>query len=427
MTTDTPTHTDPGNGTGGAPSPSAASSLLERVQAMLLRPRQTWPVIAGEDDSIARVYRSHVVWLLLIPAVAGFIGMSLVGVGAFGFTVRVPILSGLVNMVVSYALSLAMVYVVALIANALAPRFGGAAHLPSAFKLVAYAATAALMGGVFQIVPMLSMLALLASAYSIYLLYLGVPVLMRVPQDRAVGYTAVLVVCAVVLGLVVGGLMSLFSPGGLGTGVAARQAPKEVRIRVPGTDIRVDTARVEEATRRMEAASKSGDAQEAVRSVQDMMGAAMGGQGARAPIATDDLRGFVPQELAGLPRTSFEAQSGGAMGMQLSSVSADYSKDQQRLKMEIQDLGASPVLVMGMAAWTMTTLDKETQTQVDRIYSKGGVAYKESYRKDVSRSEMAVLLPNKVLLTIGGNVAMDDLRGMLAQIDVGQLGRLSGQ
>ena len=394
---------------------------------MLLQPRQTWPIVAGEDDSIARIYRSYVIWLLLIPALAGFIGMSLVGVGAFGFTVRVPILSGLANMVVGYALSLVMVYAVALIANALAPRFGGTAHLPSAFKLVAYAATAALVGGVFQIVPMLSMLALLASAYSIYLLYLGVPVLMRVPQDRAVGYTAVLVVCAVVLGLVVGGLMSLFSPGGLGTGVAARQAPKEVRIRVPGTDIRIDTARVEEATRRMEAASKSGDAQEAVRSVQDMMGAAMGGQGARAPIATDDLRGFVPQELAGLPRTSFEAQSGGAMGMQLSSVTAGYTQDRQRLKVEIQDLGASPMLVMGTVGWAMGTLDKETQTQVDRVYTQSGVTFKESYRKDGSRSEIAMLLPIKVLLSVGGNLPMDDLRGVLAQIDVERLGRLSGQ
>ena len=58
--------------------------MLERAQAILLRPRETWAAIAGEDDSIARIYKSYLIYLAAIPAVAGFIGQSLVGVGAFG-------------------------------------------------------------------------------------------------------------------------------------------------------------------------------------------------------------------------------------------------------------------------------------------------------------------------------------------------------
>ena len=51
--------------------------------------------------------------------------MSIIGMGAFGVSIRVPFLSGLASMVVSYVLSLVGVFVLALIVNALAPTFGG--------------------------------------------------------------------------------------------------------------------------------------------------------------------------------------------------------------------------------------------------------------------------------------------------------------
>jgi hypothetical protein len=42
-----------------------------------------------------------------------------------------------------------------------------------------YASTAALVGGVFSLLPMLSILGLLAALYSVYLIYTGLPVLMK--------------------------------------------------------------------------------------------------------------------------------------------------------------------------------------------------------------------------------------------------------
>ena len=53
------------------------------------------------------IYTGYLCLLGLVPAVAGFIGMSLVGVGGFGFSFKVPIVTGLVNMIVGYALWLA--------------------------------------------------------------------------------------------------------------------------------------------------------------------------------------------------------------------------------------------------------------------------------------------------------------------------------
>ena len=187
-------------------------NLVERVQAVLLKPRETWPVIESEPGDVASIYRNYLVFLAAVPAVAGFIGMSVIGVGVFGSTWRVPIVSGLVNLVVGFALTLAMIYVLSLIADALAPSFGGQKNGLNAFKLVAYGATAGLVGGIFNLLPALSMLGLLAGLYSIYLIYLGAPVLMKVPQDKAVAYTAVLIVCGIVAGIVVGAATAILTP-----------------------------------------------------------------------------------------------------------------------------------------------------------------------------------------------------------------------
>ena len=100
-------------------------ALIERVQSILLKPKETWPKIAAEGGDAASIYTGYVMILAAIPAVAAFIGLTLIGVGGFGVSYRVPILAGVVQMIVSYLLSLAMVFVLALIVNGLAPTFGG--------------------------------------------------------------------------------------------------------------------------------------------------------------------------------------------------------------------------------------------------------------------------------------------------------------
>ena len=125
-------------------------NLIERVSAILLKPKETWPVIEAEPATVAGLYKNYIALLACIPAVAGFIGMSLVGVSGF-VTFRVPLVTGLVNMVVSYVLSLVMVYVLALIVNALAPKFSGQPNSINALKLVGYGLTAGFLGGIFSI------------------------------------------------------------------------------------------------------------------------------------------------------------------------------------------------------------------------------------------------------------------------------------
>ena len=186
-------------------------NLVERVKRLLLAPKEEWLIIDAEAVDTTALYKSYIVPLAAIGPICGLIGMSMVGISLpMMGTFRLPFATALAQAVVNFGLMLGGVYVVALIIDALAPTFGAQRNISQAFKLVAYASTASWLGGVFALIPALGMLSLLAALYSLYLFYLGLPILMRVPPERAIGYIAVVVISTIALFIVIGGVGNLF-------------------------------------------------------------------------------------------------------------------------------------------------------------------------------------------------------------------------
>jgi len=201
-------------------------NLVERVKNILLQPKSEWEVIAGESTSVAELYTGYILLLAAIGPLASSVGMSLVGIHMpFMDTFRVPLGGAIASALTNYVLTLAGVFVVALIIDALAPAFGGEKNQAQALKVAAYSSTPSWLAGVVLLVPMLGIVGLLAALYGLYLLYLGLPRLMKAPQEKAAAYTAVVVVVAVVVMMVIGGLSNLFiTPptlpmGGIGSGM----------------------------------------------------------------------------------------------------------------------------------------------------------------------------------------------------------------
>jgi hypothetical protein len=179
-------------------------NLVERVKAILLSPKTEWPVIEAESGDAQYLFTNYVAILAAVPAVASFIGYLIAGLG-FGHALLFGIFLYIVYCVAWY--------VEAYVIDALAPTFGGRKDLPSALKLAAYSSTAGWLAGIFHLIPKLSVLSILG-LYSIYLLWLGLPLLMKSPSDRATGYTAAIVVIMFVImfiiTLVLGLLISPF-------------------------------------------------------------------------------------------------------------------------------------------------------------------------------------------------------------------------
>jgi hypothetical protein len=168
-------------------------TLIERVKNILLTPKTEWPVIAEEAATTQSLYVGYILILAAIGPIAMLITSPMLMAGVA---------------IVSYLISLAVTYLLALIVDALAPTFGGEKNFIQSLKLTAYSYTAAWIAGIFQLIGFLGgIVGLLAAIYSFYTFYLGVATLKKCPQDKAVAYTIVVVICGIVLGVVLGGVL----------------------------------------------------------------------------------------------------------------------------------------------------------------------------------------------------------------------------
>jgi hypothetical protein len=185
-------------------------NLVDRVKRILLSPKTEWEVIDAEQTTASELYTRYIMPLAAIGPIAQIIGFSVFGITVpFVGTYRVPIGSAITQAVVAYVLTLAGTYLLALIIDALAPTFNGQRSQIQALKLAAYSLTASWIAGIFALVPALGILAVLG-LYSLYLLYLGLPVLMKSPGEKAVGYTAVVILAAIVLWIIIGAVAGMF-------------------------------------------------------------------------------------------------------------------------------------------------------------------------------------------------------------------------
>jgi len=196
--------------------------IVSRVKGIILKPAEEWDKIKAEQTTVAALFKSYVMILAAIPAVAQFIGYWLVGLSIpFRGHIRLGFGFSLGRAVVSYIFSLVAIFVLALIIDALAPTFSSKPNQLKALKLAAYSMTPYFVAGIFLLVPVLSFLTVLAGLYGLYLLYLGFKKgLMETPPEKVMGYFILSVVVEIVLWVVVSLILgAVFSLGSFYRGV----------------------------------------------------------------------------------------------------------------------------------------------------------------------------------------------------------------
>jgi hypothetical protein len=179
-------------------------SLIDRVKNILLTPKTEWPVIAGESASAGSLFTGYAVILAALPLIGALIGGLVLGsmLGGAGMGIV------LVPAILGYILGLAILYLMSIIANALAPSFDGQKDAIQALKLMIYSATPVWVAGLLSFIPGVGFLLSLAGfGYGCYLIYLGAPVLMKVPEQKSIGYSIVTVLIWIVLTFVITGII----------------------------------------------------------------------------------------------------------------------------------------------------------------------------------------------------------------------------
>ena len=422
------------------------NKLIARVKNILLTPKTEWPVIAAETDTVEGLYKNYILIVAALTPVATFIGLVLFGIHIpFLGTIHVSFFSALMQMILGYAVSLGMAFVMALIINALAPGFGGSANQVQALKTAAYSYTAVWVVGVLHILPgvgfLVGLLVIAAAIYAIYLMYLGLQHTMKSPQDRAGGYTAVVIIIGIVLGwvlaIVVGMAsgVSAYSGGAFSRGsVLGESSPSEspnftLDKNSPLGALAAIGQKAAEAGKKMDAAQKSGDANAQAAAATQMLGAVLGGGDQVEALAPDALKPFLPETLGGMPRTSYEASRNAMIGVQVSNAKATYRNPQggAQLDLEITDTGGAKG-VMALAGFAGMEEDKQSEHGYEKTYHQDGRMLHEQWDKNGSGDYTVVLGDRFVVAVHGSGVAnIEALKAAVAGLNLGGLEALKNQ
>jgi hypothetical protein len=404
--------------------------IVERVKNILLTPKNEWPVIAGETTSTGDLMGGYVAPLAGISVLCGFVGHSLVGMSLpFVGTYRMPIVAGIGLAVFSFVMAFVGIFILALIINALAPTFGGEKNAAQAMKVAVYAYTPAWIAGVLGIIPALGIIGVLVSLYGLYLLYLGLPRLMKNPEEKSIGYTAVVVICAIVIGFVIsllaGGVTALMG-GGAMMGMGAMQGGGSPEVTFdkdsPMGKLEGFGKKMEEVSKKMEAAQKRGDSKAQMQAAMEGVGTVLGGGKRYEPVQLDALKPFAPESFGGLPRRGQSAERGGVTGLEIAKVESEYGDGKSRhIRLEITDTGGASGLLM-LAGWMNVQGEKENDRMMERTRKEGDRIVHEKVSKTGGDNEFGVVIGDRFIVeTRGSGVTLEELKSAVGSLDLGKL------
>ena len=395
------------------------SNLVTRAQNILLTPKTEWPVIATEPETTSGLYTKYILILAALGPLALFLKSTLIGTATFVGTFRIGIGMALTSAVLTYVSTLVAIYLWALIINALAPTFGGQKDPVQALKTAAYAATGAWVGSLGYLIPWLGgLIAFAGAVYSIYLLYLGLPHTMKAPADRAGGYTAVTIIVAIIVSWILWSIIAAIVGRGVWSAYEGAAVSDNGTVFEKGST----GAAIEDWAKKMEQAGKqledSADRNAGVPSsdaVGSFVGALVGGGESAPALPVEQIKGYLPETLAGLPRTGMSAERNGAMGFEISEASADYGNgDGRRLRLEINDTGGAKGL-LAFASWANVEEERQWDGGFERSYRADGRMVHERWDANAKSGEYTLIVANRFVLEIDGSAAsMDELKSALA-------------
>ncbi len=453
----------PATGSGGSTGPAPgfdsakaaadatqlARGIFARVKNILLTPSTEWPVIAAEHSTPSAIYLRYVAPLVAIGVIATFIGQTMIGtsLGPLGMA-RISVAAGVAHAVVMFGLSFLQVFLISWLVDVLAPTFGGQRNSLAALKLTAYSFTPAWVAALLNIIPMLGIFGILAGLYGLYLLYLGLPVLMRNPAEKSIGYTIVLIICAVVLSIVVTvlstctiaglGFIGLGSMARHGTAIDSATAKTDtagVLANIFGGKSDADRERVNQAMKTLEKigdqADKGGTSNPQASAANaaaamNAVGQIMAGGKDIQPIDFRELKAMLPASLPGMQRNEASGQSGEAMGVKGSNATARYSDGANAsIRIEITDLGSLSGLA-ALAGKFDPNMEKETDSGYERTKRIDGQLVHERYDRRAKSGEVSVIIASRFSVTVDGSgVEPAALANALKAIDLSSLAAMT--
>jgi uncharacterized membrane protein (DUF485 family) len=178
--------------------------MIQHTFGLLVKPTAQWRSVAALDESSLRTLLIYPCLLAILPAVAWYYGTTEIGwtVGDHGEVIRLTRESARQICILFYLTMLACIAVIGYFVHWMAATYGAQSSVTRGIVIIGLAATPLLLAGLTGFYPILwldMLIGVVAVSWSVYLMYLGIPIVMNIPEERGFLFSSAVLAIAMVI------------------------------------------------------------------------------------------------------------------------------------------------------------------------------------------------------------------------------------
>ena len=184
--------------------------MIQHTFGLLVRPSAQWRTVADLPESSFKTLVLYPCLFAIIPAVAWYYGTSQVGwtVGDHGETIKLTKQSARQICILFYLTMVACVVAIGYFIHWMSDTYGAESTLTKGIVIAGLTATPLFLAGAVGFYPVLwidMLIGVAAVCWSVYLMYVGIPIVMNIPEERGflfssavMGVSLVILICLMV-------------------------------------------------------------------------------------------------------------------------------------------------------------------------------------------------------------------------------------
>ena len=178
--------------------------MIQHTFGLLIRPSKQWRAIAALEENTLRTLLIYPCLLAILPAVAWYYGTTQIGwtVGDHGETIRLTQESARQICVLFYMTMLVCVAAIGYFVHWMAETYGAQSSTIRGIVIIGLTATPLFLAGLVGFYPILwldMLIGVVAVSWSVYLMYLGIPIVMHIPEERGFLFSSAVLAIAMVI------------------------------------------------------------------------------------------------------------------------------------------------------------------------------------------------------------------------------------
>jgi len=178
--------------------------MIQHTFGLLTRPSQQWKTVSGLSESSLTTLLLYPCILAILPAVAWYWGTTQVGwsVGDHGETIRLTADSALTICILFYFTMITCVAIIGYFIHWMADTYGANSSTVKGIVIASLAATPLFIAGAVGFYPILwldMLIGVVSVSWAVYLMYLGIPIVMDIPEERGFLFSSAILAIALVI------------------------------------------------------------------------------------------------------------------------------------------------------------------------------------------------------------------------------------